>query len=52
MPEEREAELLPEALGGWCLLRSSLCHSRVTEGAESGKEGNLKLKEVGVEKLS
>jgi hypothetical protein len=48
MPEE----LPPEALGGWCLLRSSLCHCRVTEGADSGKEGSLKRKEFGVEKLS
>jgi hypothetical protein len=52
MPEEREAELLLEALGGWCLLRSSLCHSRVTEGADLGKNGSLKLQETGVEKLS
>ena len=30
----------------------SVCHSRVTGGADSGKEGSLKLKETGVEKLS
>jgi hypothetical protein len=52
MPEDERSRTPPEALGGWCLLRSSLCHSRVTGGADSGEEGSLKLKETGVEKLS
>jgi hypothetical protein len=52
MPEGEKAELPPEALGGWCLLRSSLCHCRVTGGADSEEEDSLKLQEIGVEKLS
>ena len=46
LPKTREAELPPEALGDWCLLRSSLCHCHDTEGRRFGERRKSEVERI------